>query len=105
MLMGEVARPGPYPLAPGSRVADVIAAAGGTTKDAAIYDIGVVRQQGPKPAVTHVDFAKFYKQGDVAQNIPIQSGDVVYVPPKSGVNWGSILSSASGIAIILNLLK
>ncbi len=103
LLMGQVAKPGAYLYKPGDRVIDLLSAAGGPTPQAAIGNIGVVRQAGTaKPTVTPVNLDKFYKSGDASQNVPLQAGDVVYVPEKSGVNWQTILGT---IVPFLWLLK
>lgn len=105
VIMGAVGRPGPYLFRPGDRLIDVLSAAGGPTQQAAISDIGVIRQAGQKRAVTQVDLDKFYKDGDPGQNVALQAGDIVYVPPRGGVNWSDVLSSLNGLSFLWLLLK
>lgn len=86
-LMGEVIKPGPYQFRPGDHVIDALSAAGGLTLRAVPAEIGIIRKDGGKTTVTHVDLSKFYKDGDSAQNVALQPGDVVYVPAKHGADW------------------
>lgn len=108
ILMGEVPKPGPYAFRPGDRVVDVLSAAGGPTGNASLANIGVIRGAGgnEKASVVPANIDRFYKSGDMSQNVLLQPGDVVYVPPKSaGFNWGSILNSLNGLTYLLLLLK
>ena len=94
ILMGQVTKPGPYLLKPGDRVVDVLSSAGGPTASARTQEIGIIRQQDAKPTVTAINLDKFYKSGDLTQNLALQPGDIVYVPEKSkGIDWGAILST------------
>ncbi len=102
LVMGGVQKPGPYMFRAGDRVVDVLSAAGGLTPKASMKDIGVIRQQGQKPAVTPINLNKFYKDGDLTQNIVVQPRDIVYVPERSGVDWASILG---GLATSFLLFK
>ncbi len=126
LLMGAVAKPGTYQINPGDHLVDVLSAAGGTVQGAKISDIGVIRQApgavpvtgatppvvsatpaaggvptaGAKPVVTEVNLSEFYKSGDGKQNVMLQGGDVIYVPPASGVNWLSVLGTLGGLGWI-----
>jgi len=126
LLMGGVARPGPYLIQPGDHLVDVLSVAGGTTQGAQIKDIGVIRQvpatagaavpagaapiagpagaTGTKPVVTQVDLSDFYKNGNAKQNVALQDGDVIYVPPTSGgVNWQAVLGTVLSVSSLLNM--
>jgi polysaccharide biosynthesis/export protein len=93
LLMGQVARPGAYVFKPGDRIVDLLSAAGGPTQNAVVSSIGIIRQTGPKPSVTPINLDKFYKSADAAQNVALQSGDIVYVPEKPVMNWQTILGT------------
>jgi len=132
LLMGGVARPGPYLIQPGDHLVDVLSAAGGTTQGAQLKDIGVIRQApatagaaapagttapavaapiagpvgatGTKPVVTQIDLSDFYKNGNAKQNVAMQDGDVIYVPPNSGgVNWQAVLGTVLSVSSLLNM--
>jgi len=105
VLMGEVAKPGPYLFRSDDRIVDILSAAGGPTPKASLSDIGIIRQQGPKTSVTHVDLDKFYKNGDISQNAPLQPGDIVYVPGRGGVTWDSFLQTLTPLTYLFLLLR
>jgi polysaccharide export outer membrane protein len=87
-VIGQVTKPGAYELAPGARVAELIALAGGLrTLDAEgeTYEVGdledarVVRAGAALPV--RVDLAL---DGDPRHNVRVASGDIVYVPAARG---------------------
>ncbi len=86
-LMGAVLKPGSYAVKPGDRLVDVLSAAGGLTDKASTNEIEVIRREGQAAAVTRVDLGKFYRNGDVTQNVVLRPEDVVYVPEKGFSLW------------------
>jgi polysaccharide export outer membrane protein len=76
MVLGEVNRPGAYKLEPGSRVLDAISLAGGFNKTASLGVIKLTR--GEK--VQALDLEAVLSGGNLAGNILVQDGDVIYVP-------------------------
>ena len=60
---------------------------------------GGVPTAGAKPVVTELDLSAFYKSGDSKQNVILQGGDVIYVPP-AGVNWLNVLGTLGGLGWI-----
>lgn len=107
VIMGQVVKPGPYLLKPGDRVVDVLSSAGGPTPGAGTQEIGIIRPGTPKPSVTPVNLDKFYKSGDMSQNLALQPGDIIYVPEKArGLEWGTILQTLGGLVFpVLWLFK
>jgi len=78
-VLGHVAKPGQYPLdGTNEHLSDVLAAAGGRTEDGS--DHVVITRRDGKEAHFDVDVARMYQDGDLASDIHLQSGDVVYVP-------------------------
>lgn len=75
-VLGEVARPGYQEWRDGDRVLDVITKAGGLTIKAAPERISILRDDG---ALT-VDLLAFLYRGQVDQNVPVRSGDIIFVP-------------------------
>lgn len=100
MVMGEVARPGPYPLSSNLRILEMLAKAGMNV--GAGYEVQVIRPLSPTdrpllPAevvggegaaptadkqadVIKVDLRRV-QTGDVDQNVALRPNDTVYVPP------------------------
>jgi polysaccharide export outer membrane protein len=91
LVMGEVLRPGPYPLTGSMRVVEVLATAG--MKPEAAQEVLVVRAGSdaavdPEAALGGASGAEILRvdmvaiqAGDLSQNIPLQPGDTVFVPP------------------------
>jgi polysaccharide biosynthesis/export protein len=90
-VLGAVVTQGPIQLVPGSRIADVIAAAGGPlvsqlegSPPFPLADMGgavVIRQSKPLP----INVAKAL-EGDPLHNVFVHAGDHIYVPPSLGTN-------------------
>lgn len=79
-VLGEVARPGRYPL-DGARVrlTDAIALAGGITGQGA-ETVTVVSAREGEVRRTEVNVPAMYRSGDFSRDIELQSGDSIYVP-------------------------
>ena len=77
-VLGQVNKPGKYTLTGDTLLIDLLALAGGLTKDAADI-ITVVRNDPDRPARYQIDLLKFYG-GNMAQNIELASGDIILVP-------------------------
>lgn len=77
-VMGEVFQPGTYALSSFATVFHALYRAGGVSDIGSLRDIQVVR--GGKKVVT-VDVYDFIMKGKVADDIRLQEGDVIIVPP------------------------
>jgi polysaccharide biosynthesis/export protein len=75
-VMGQVTKPGQYPLDASKRVMDVLALAGGVLNDTAADEATLVRGADGSRAV--IDLQRLF-DGDPALNLPIQDGDTVFV--------------------------
>ncbi len=100
MVMGEVARPGPYPLSSNVRILEMLAKAGMnagagyevqiirplTPTDRPLLPAEVVGGEGAAPTadkqaeLIKVDLRRV-QAGDVDQNVALRPNDTVYVPP------------------------
>jgi protein involved in polysaccharide export with SLBB domain len=82
LVLGEVENPGVYVNEGGSRLLEIVARAGGPTKDAKMKNVALIRPATEtSPARTAVvDLDRAIKNGDLNQNPPVQRGDVIYVP-------------------------
>ena len=78
-VMGQVGRPGPYPLRKSSSVIDLLAEAGGVINGVAADEATLLRADGSKVAI---DLFKLF-EGDPGQNVPVIGGDTIYVPKAS----------------------
>jgi len=79
-VLGEVARPGRYPL-DGARITltDVIALAGGITQQGADTVTVVTGGQGDSKRI-EVNLPAMYRSGNFSRDIEVRSGDSIYVP-------------------------
>lgn len=82
-VFGQVNSPGVFSLTDVNDLLMAISYSGGYTSLAYQKDIKIVREyterQG-KPLVLSVNLDDILKRGDMSQNIPLQDGDLVYVP-------------------------
>jgi len=82
-VLGAVQSQGVYQLRNAKDLLSAISLAGSFTKDAKEEQTLIVRgydAPGAKPLVMMADLDALLKKADVAQNIPLQDGDLVYVP-------------------------
>jgi polysaccharide export outer membrane protein len=75
-VMGQVVKPGQYPLTSTGKVLDLLAEAGGTVTLTAGDEATLLREDGSKVAI---DLQALF-DGDPAQNVPVGGGDTIYVP-------------------------
>jgi protein involved in polysaccharide export with SLBB domain len=79
-VLGEVTRPLVTTLKPGSNVVEAISLAGGFTPDAKRESVLVVRGGLGDPKLIKVDVDAVTKRGDLAENLALEPGDIVYAP-------------------------
>ncbi len=75
-VMGQVQKPGQYPLTSRVKVVDLLAAAGGTVPTAAADEATLLRKDGSKAVI---DLDSLFN-GDPQQNLTVSDGDTIYVP-------------------------
>lgn len=104
MVLGSVRSPGPYEIFTGARVIDAIVLAGWTVDRATLDSVGLIRRgKDGQLAVTKVNLDRILDgKGDLAQNVPLQNTDIVYVPRDNRVQWRDVLSWISGLSLIRN---
>lgn len=88
LILGEVTRPGAYPIGESITVLEAIAKAGGYTESAALKKVTITRKSEAKnPKVIKVNLKKVITEGDRSEDITLEPGDVVYLPKKTSA-WG-----------------
>jgi polysaccharide export outer membrane protein len=91
-VMGEVNRPGAYRLTPGMSFLDVLAKAGGPTREASKKKIHLVRPStGESQKININDFI----DGKERRDYGVQVGDIVYVPASGLSKFGFVLQKIS----------
>ena len=79
-LLGEVTRPGAYPLLPGMTVLQALSSAGGLTQYARTQKIYVLRDAQGVQRKLLFNYKSFLSGKDPEQNVLLQVGDTIVVP-------------------------
>ncbi|MGH0029058.1 MAG: polysaccharide biosynthesis/export family protein [Myxococcota bacterium] len=79
-ILGEVRRPGAFPIPKHTRIAEALGNAGGLTNFASLDNIHIVRPNAGGAEIIWVDMNAL-RGGDMTTNVQIEAGDFVYVPP------------------------
>lgn len=79
-IMGNVGKPGPYPLGGSTTVMQLIAMAGGLTEWAKEDGIVVLRNQSGQPTRHTFNYRWVLEGKNMRQNIELRPGDTVLVP-------------------------
>jgi polysaccharide biosynthesis/export protein len=82
-VTGEVTKPGPYVLRPGTTVMQAIAMSGGLGQFAARKRIQIRRRVAGAESTLIFNYGAFESGADVKGNIELQADDVIIVPEKS----------------------
>ena len=80
-VLGEVLKPGIFAMDTSTTAIDAISAAGGFTIDAKWSDVVLIRGGLERRQAMSLDLKSLLKEGDASQNVPLRSGDILYVPP------------------------
>jgi polysaccharide export outer membrane protein len=78
-VLGQVNRPGRFPLQKASRVTDVLALAGGVTPTGA-DTLVLISERGGKVQRQEIDLNALFREGGMKLNLPVANGDILYVP-------------------------
>jgi len=97
-VLGEVRTPGVYYLTGVEKLSDLIAMAGGETRDANLKKILLIRGDQK----IDIDAEQFLKQGRKLNDIGLESGDQVYVSRKRWLSFrnATVLISLATLALI-----
>jgi polysaccharide export outer membrane protein len=78
-ILGQVAKPGRFPIEiVGSRVSEMIAAAGGVVPGGADV-VTLVGNRDSKPVKLDIDLPLILQQGRADLDVPVENGDIIYV--------------------------
>ncbi|MGH8263891.1 MAG: SLBB domain-containing protein, partial [Steroidobacteraceae bacterium] len=79
-VLGQVVRPGRYPLdGTNTKLTDLLALAGGVDPNGDDAVVVIATRNG-QPVRTTIDVPKMYRTGDLSQNVELQAGDTIFVP-------------------------
>jgi polysaccharide export outer membrane protein len=93
-VLGEVNRPGAYPLTEGMDLLQVLALAGGTTREAKLADVVVVMNAGESQVAANVDLTRITRDG-TGRPFHLSAGDRIVVP-MAGSSIGEVLLTGAG---------
>jgi polysaccharide export outer membrane protein len=79
-VLGEVNRPGVFPIVGSLTPVEAISAAEGFTYDAASDTVLLVRRGTDKPQLAKLNIKEVLKEGNLSENVFLQGGDIIYVP-------------------------
>lgn len=106
-VFGAVGHPGYYTFKPGDRVLDALNFSG-PTQEADYGRINVIHVDKAKntAVVQTVDIYKFLRSGDMAPNVPLKVGDVLYVPDKRHkFQIGDVLGALTSLSVVANTTR
>jgi len=82
VVLGQVVKPGTYPMAESTTLLEAIAKAEGYTERADLRSVTVTRKSRGGAEVIKVDLKSAIAEGDRSKDVVLQPGDVVYMPEK-----------------------
>lgn len=96
-VIGEVMRPGLLKYNGELGIVNAITMAGGYTDSAISKDIKIIRGDIKNPAILSSNLERYFKNMDTAQNIVIENGDIIYVPPTAIKNVANFFKNIQPI--------
>ncbi len=101
LLLGEIQNPGILSNDPPQTLLEAIVKKGGFADDGNKSKVVVIRRGADKANIMVYNLKKFLKEGDASQNIVLQKGDVIYVPPTFMASTEKVLSHVRNILSVI----
>lgn len=79
-VLGQVNRPGKYPIEQASTLADLLAMAGGISQTGGDIVTHITKSADGKTTKRDIDIHDALKNGDMEKNFPVANGDIIFVP-------------------------
>lgn len=95
IVVGEVENPGVYELRDGVTALEAVTLAGGYTDDAVLKNVLVVRTASEPQTIT-VNLEEVVRKGEIDEDIPLKSGDVLFVPESTASDVGYVIQKILG---------
>ncbi len=96
-VLGYVRSPSVQQIESELDVVGALTKAGWITSDSRTDNILLIRGGLEEPELFTIDLDQLLATGDVRQNVPLQKGDILYVPPKTIVNVEQFFRRIAGI--------
>lgn len=104
-VLGQVERPGQYPLQNGSRLMDALAAAGGPKERAGLQSVRIYQSgEVSNPARLKLGKEGLLFEGDIGENPLLAGGDIVFVPETRTWDWAKIITYLTGLKLLQDLI-
>ncbi len=97
MVFGEVKSPSVLNLTQSMSMLEALVRTGGINVDARTDNVLLIRGGMAKPELYTVNIASIYGAGDFSQNVFLQAGDIIVVPPKTITNVERFFKRISSI--------
>jgi polysaccharide export outer membrane protein len=101
VVLGEVRNPDVYLLAEDATLLEALGRAGGLRESALRDDVRLLRATDQGPAMFRADYQKLTRGVDLADNVPLRSNDIVFVP-RSLI--GDVNDALAKVQPLLNVL-
>jgi len=105
MVLGEVNSPGIFTLDSDFTIVEAIAKAGGMTSSAKPDQVTVVRRGREKAELLFFNFNDVLEKGNIAHDISLRSGDIVYASTKAIVDAGRFMQYIGQIISPITMLE
>lgn len=104
LVLGEVARPGQYPLVRDMKVMDAIAQAGGPKEGARVDRASLTRDVSGTREVMDIPLDKLLVTNNSQGNVLLQDGDMIYIPPDNRVTVSEAVTILSAVKLMKDIL-
>jgi polysaccharide export outer membrane protein len=92
IVLGQVKNPGVYSVTGARTILEAVGLAGGFTDNAVSSSVILIRGGFAKPEAKRINLTRAINRGDLRQNIPLESEDIVFIPKKFISNLNYFLS-------------
>jgi polysaccharide export outer membrane protein len=96
-VLGEVKNPAVLQIENDLSIVEALTRTGGISADAKTSNLLLIRGGIDEPVLLTVNIADLFSKGDLTQNIYLQRGDILLVPPKTIVHVERFFRRAQGV--------
>ena len=102
-VLGAVGKPGRYPLTDNMSILDLLAEAGGPSRDALDTRIVVVNLSCCSNEARTFDLQAFARSGDFSQLPVVRPGDTIYVPTLQQSDWRLFFDNLRDVVSVVTI--